>query len=510
VPAHPTGSSVSPHRWSALAAVLAVLAVGCRARSGPAAADDDAHEIPATRTVTFVHVNDLHASYTPRLEHGGESRYSRLRGYFETVQKDHPQALFTSGGDDFEKGSVAELTSGGQATIDVTHAMQFDVRVVGNHDFAWGEDKLLAFARDPHGVVLASNTTHDGDGGEAGYWAAEYAQVPVGDLRVGFFGMVSYPWNEQNEQYDGDFFPGGDFHTRFDYAVRAREIVESKRDNVDLLVMVSHLGLDDDRKLAREVPGIDVILGGHSHKVLQEPVVEGNTVIIQAGTGALWVARLDVEVALEGGGVVSTNYQLLPNAVPSPAMPADPEVQAAVERVMAEYAPDALNAVGQLRTAHNKTEIGALTARAALATLPGITAALVDHETVWQSWGPGPYNPQRFLDTFKVERQPADTPGFNSFYTAQISGADLLRLRDELPVTRWSLALGEGVEPGGTYRLAIQKHAAFNPSAYLPRGLTPTDPQPALEVWEVLERYARGRSGECLHLDEDDRVRGCP
>ena len=492
-----------------LVAALAVLALGCRARGGPPAADDDAHEIVATQTVTFVHVNDLHASYTPQLETIRESRYSRLRGYFEAVKQDQPHTLFTGGGDDFEKGCLAELTSGGQAVIDVTHAMQFDVRVLGNHDFAWGEESLLAFARDPHGIVLASNTTYDGDD-PAGFAAVEFAIKQVGALQVGFFGMVSRPWNEKNEQYTGDFFPGGNFHTRFDHAARAQEIVTAHRGEVDLMVMVSHLGLDDDRKLAAQVPGIDVILGGHSHKVLQEPVTQGDTVIIQAGTGALWVARLDVEVPLEGGGVVRTSYQLLPNAEPSADMPPDPQVQAAVERAMATHAPDAQNAVGHLRNAHERAEIARFTARAALATLPGIHAAVVDHETVWQSWGPGPYDPQRFLDTFKVERQPADTPGFNSFYTALIGGADLLRLADELPRNRWSLALGEGVEPGGSYRLAIQKHAAFNPSAYLPPGVTPTDPQPALEVWEVLDRYARGRNGQCLHLDVDERVRGCP
>ena len=97
--------------------------------------------------------------------------------------------------DDHEKGSVVEQISLGGATRDIVHALQFDVRVMGNHDFAWGVEGALAHARDPNAVVLASNVGYIGPDPEA-WEAQDVAIIPSGCMRIGFFGLVSAPWDE--------------------------------------------------------------------------------------------------------------------------------------------------------------------------------------------------------------------------------------------------------------------------------------------------------------------------
>lgn len=113
--------------------------------------------VSTTQKVSFVHVGDTHARFDL-----AEDSYSRIRAFLKRVRLENPYTLFTNAGDDHEKGSVAEQYSRGSAVTEATFAMQYDVRTIGNHDFAWGVDHLLAYSRDPYGMVLSSNTRYDG------------------------------------------------------------------------------------------------------------------------------------------------------------------------------------------------------------------------------------------------------------------------------------------------------------------------------------------------------------
>ncbi len=145
-----------------------------------------------SQRLTFVHVNDLHANYTPVGE-ADVSPWSRVRHFYERTRVESPYTIFTDGGDDHEKGSVAELLSEGRSTLELVQAMAFDVRVIGNHDFAWSLDEVLDFSNDPHAVVLSGN--HHMTGPDASRWGAEEFHVlTVGCVRVGFVGLTSEPW----------------------------------------------------------------------------------------------------------------------------------------------------------------------------------------------------------------------------------------------------------------------------------------------------------------------------
>jgi len=74
----------------------------------------------------------------------------------------------------------------------------------------------------------------------------------------------------------------------------ARNEVETMRDHADLLIALTHLGLKADVELAQSVPGIDIIVGGHTHAVLNEPMVVGSTTILQAGSWGRYLGRADV------------------------------------------------------------------------------------------------------------------------------------------------------------------------------------------------------------------------
>lgn len=71
--------------------------------------------------------------------------------------------------------------------------------------------------------------------------------------------------------------------------------MEALRDEVDVVVILSHLGLSTDRRLAEQIMGIDVILGGHTHHVLEEPLVIGQTVLGAAGKFGQWLGKVVLE-----------------------------------------------------------------------------------------------------------------------------------------------------------------------------------------------------------------------
>ncbi|MGO2012097.1 MAG: hypothetical protein ACTJH9_06640 [Pseudoalteromonas sp.] len=111
----------------------------------------------SSQTLRFIHVADLHARFGFK-----EKYFSHIKGYYNNAIAEQPYTVFTNGGDDYEKGTVAEQTSMGKATVEAIKAMEFDVRVIGNHDYAWGPEQLVEYANDDHAIVLASNTSYEG------------------------------------------------------------------------------------------------------------------------------------------------------------------------------------------------------------------------------------------------------------------------------------------------------------------------------------------------------------
>ena len=431
-------------------------------------------------TLSFVHVADLHASYNPGDD--GVSPYAFLAGYVAARRALNPATVFTDGGDDLEKGSLAELASRGAATRAIVHAMGFDVRTLGNHDFAWSAAETLAFARDPSATVVTSNVRYLGP--EGAFQTVPSTVRNVGCWRVGFFGLIPEPYGADGRQQDDDYYP--DFPTDNDTTEAARRIVDELRPRVDVLVLVSHLGLSADRALAHALPGIDVILGGHSHSTTPTPEQVGSTLIVHPGAHGKTVALLDLHLDPARGTLVGTDFALSP--IDAGLAEPDSAVQAVVEAQLATWAPDALQAVGRLERPRKRFEIAEISARAAVAVL-GVDAALVDRDLVDQPWNDLTVRRQALADTWTGMRAPPGSPGIDALYSAEVSGADLRALwsyADE----RWHVVVPFPLDEHATYTLALPKRAVADPSAGLPVVTTLVAPRLLCEAWELLDEWA--------------------
>ncbi|MDP3695003.1 MAG: metallophosphoesterase [Desulfocapsaceae bacterium] len=480
-----------------LIVLSSVIPQGCRA------AWPTCETTAASQQISFVHVSDTHARYNPIP--GGSSPLARVRGFVEQVREENPYTVFTNAGDDYEKGSIAEELSQGRTTRQVVQAMQYDVRTIGNHDFAWGLEELLAFSHDPVAVGLASNTKMTGNvpGRQPGW--VDYAELTVGCVKIGFFGFVSRPWNENGEQYDGPFYHRHpELQTDSRYVAITNEIIASHRQEVDLLVLVSHLGIYDDIHLAEQTQGIDIILGGHTHTTMTKPLRINETTIIHAGSHAETVGRFDLDYNLREKQIAGSHFALASNQ--EGVMPVDAATDQEINKIISSYQEAIHTDFARLNTSQRGLGMALIAARAAVETLK-CDAAFVNPQSAWQGRSLGGLTAQDVLDIFPVEREPAGESGSSSLYLIRETGADLLHARASLPdFTYWG---PENINPAMIYTVALPKAQALDQKRYFGREVSVAPPDSAGELWEAVVAFGRDRNSVNLSLDErgQDRSR---
>lgn len=452
----------------------------------------------SNQTLRFIHVADLHARFGFK-----EQYFSRIKSYYNNALTEQPYTLFTNGGDDYEKGTVAEQTSLGVATVEAIKAMKFDVRVVGNHDYAWGPQQLLEYANDDHAIVLASNTRYAGNS-EQTFDGVEFSIVQVGCLKVGFFGMTSVPWNELDQPIETAPIPDfiANFKMNWEWQEIAEEIVGKYSQDVDFMVMLSHLGEGTDTRIAQNVPGIDLVLGGHTHGGENYQLLENGSIVIQPNFFAQGLTDLTLTFDSNTKELTNIDYETIATSTISTT---DEQLQSEIDSIMGKYAPDANTEIAiseNYPTAEQVMEITALSAQHQYQ----VDAVLFDSAQVQTRWTPGTLTQEDFHNAFKVERQPSNTPGFSAIYQVTVSGSQLKDIVSSQP--DWVSLLPESINDHSNYTLALQKGPAFNGELFF-NDISFTEPALLAETWELLDKYARYRTSQCLHIDTDKPLNAC-
>ena len=257
----------------------------------PAGAEGEVRET----TVLFTH--DLHSHFLPQeTEGGGESGgYARLMTLLDRERKEHPDALTLDGGD-FSIGSLIQTLYTTQAAeLRTMGAMGYDAVTAGNHEFDHGGtgfaqmltaavssgDKLPALVMANYKPSADNPDQLDIQRAMAAYGAEDYMLLERGGVIYGIFGLVGLD--------SDDCAPASGF-TLEDPEQAARRCVDAlEEQGAEFIICLSHSGTSEnekkseDQQLAREVEGIDLIISGHTHTTLQEPIVEGDTYIVSAG-----------------------------------------------------------------------------------------------------------------------------------------------------------------------------------------------------------------------------------
>ena len=286
-----------------------------------------------TARLTILHTNDMHGRMDAMARLSAAVRQRRAQ-----VLQAGGQALFWDAGDALDRRYRLCSLSKGAALARVLNAMDYDLMTMGNDILlTYGPQAMAEVARRLACPVLAANC-RDGDGPlAAGLQEATTVRLQQGPV-VGVLGLTA-PWGGLYESF-GYRFP--DF---VDVAMRLA--AELRSQGAQILIVLSHLGLIDDQKLAESVPGIDLIVGGHSHDLLEQGIEHHGVLIAQAGCYA--EALGIVELILDGktGRVLSRRARV--ERVEEDQEP-DPAVLAAIEAAEVEAAGLAARPIGVLLT----------------------------------------------------------------------------------------------------------------------------------------------------------------
>jgi 5'-nucleotidase / UDP-sugar diphosphatase len=292
------------------------------------------------KTLTIIHTNDMHSQllgfspnkdYTPMTTGDDETvgGWARMAAEIKELKASRSNPVLVIDAGDFLMGSLFHMVCREEAAeLCLMKDMGYDVVALGNHEFDLrpaGLARILEAAEKKGKLptivssnVVFSNESADDDALKADFdrgLVKPYVIQDVDGMKIGFFGLMGYDAAE--------VAPFADPVTFSDYKEKAREMVKLLRETekVDLVVCISHSGLradkdkSEDEIMAKEVPGIDIIVSGHTHTNQPEPIVVGKTVIIQAWENARVLGVLDVSVGPDGVAVDKYEYVTLDDTI---------------------------------------------------------------------------------------------------------------------------------------------------------------------------------------------------
>lgn len=290
-------------------------------------------------TLTILHLNDTHSTLSsvgPRDAslHGSQGGIARAATVIESSRMTDPNVLFLHAGD-YSIGDLFYNAYFGVPELQLLKSLGLDAMTVGNHEWDLTPSTLLgalqtAFPDPADGFPLLSANTDLSDPSLAALrnYILPYTIIQKGNIKVGIFGMTTPETNLTSN-------PSPAFISDDIINISANTVAALASQNCDVIILLSHLGLALDKIVAANVPGINVIVGGHDHYILYSPVKVTNpsgktTLIVQAGSNYLYIGKL--KLLVDNGNVTLAGYQLIPL---DKSIPEEPTVLATVNSLIA-------------------------------------------------------------------------------------------------------------------------------------------------------------------------------
>jgi len=269
-----------------------VLLIGLIARAIVAAALGSLWLSSGSVTVSVIHTNDMHGYVEAETVKVGSQSFTmggmaNVVGNIDRWRAANPDHTLVLDAGDIWQGTFISSRSQGEIMIDAMNIAGYTAAVPGNHDFDFGQDVLKARVAQAHFPFLAANIIEEATGRTPPF-LKPYLITKVGNIRVGIIGLgyPGTPFITKPSNVAGLQFLSG--------AEAVNHYLDGVRRQADIVIVLSHMGMDEDEKLASTVAGIDVIVGGHSHIVQTNAKQVGQTIIVQAGSNAQYIGKLDL------------------------------------------------------------------------------------------------------------------------------------------------------------------------------------------------------------------------
>ena len=262
-------------------------------------------------TITFYHTSDLH-------EHS--ARLARIARFVEHQRAAGKNVVFIDTGDWFNKGDLTTLGLRGEAMADLMGAMAYDVVIPGNHDYSHGT-KRLAELIDKYSLPLAAANCRWPDDARPTN-AKPYRVFKFGGATVAVIGTATPIMGNASDR----------LLTVRPIAESVKATLATLEGTADIIVLLTHLGPPEDRKLIRALPRVDILFGGHHHKKFRTLDFNRRTKTILQHSGCFGECIGEVVIKWDGEKIVHRSVRLVTIAA---RMPESPKVAA----IRAKYKP---------------------------------------------------------------------------------------------------------------------------------------------------------------------------
>jgi 5'-nucleotidase len=264
-----------------------------------------------TKKFTILHSNDMHGDFLAEIKAGSGhliGGLALLSGYVNKVRREEKNVLYVIAGDMLQ-GSLIDSEYQGISTMEIMNYLAPDVVSLGNHEFDYGLPQLLFLEKMANFPIITANIYIKQYGKRL---MKPYLILHVDGFDLMFIGILT---EKVLDAVKKDKLVGS-FISLEDAAHEVGIITDAyKNDDIDLTVLLTHIGYDSDLELAALLKpewGVDMIVGGHSHTILQQPGQVNNILIAQAGVGTSQIGRFDITVDDDTNSIVEWKWQLIP------------------------------------------------------------------------------------------------------------------------------------------------------------------------------------------------------
>ncbi len=347
---------------------------------------DQLLQFEATGNVTLIHITDIHGQLVPTyfrepsvnigvgsargkvphitgaeyrrrygIKDGSPSAYaltyddftSLARGYgkmggldrmatvIDAIRAERPEALLLDGGDTWH-GSYTCYHTEGQDMVNVMNTMKPDAMTF-HWEFTLGSARVREIVQGLPFAAMGQNI-FDVEWDEPSDLFLPYKMFVRGGVKIAVIGQAFPYMPIANPRW---MFPEFSFGIRDEHMQKMVDEVRAK--GAELVVCLSHNGFDVDRKMVSRVKGIDIILTGHTHDALPEPVLIDGTILIASGSNGKFVSRVDLDV--RDGRLMGFKHKLIP--IFSDVITPDPVVTKAIAAERAPYLDQLTEVIGQ-------------------------------------------------------------------------------------------------------------------------------------------------------------------
>jgi len=260
---------------------------------------------------TILHSNDIHGDFLAEVS-GAKGNLigglSLLSGYINDVRSTEENVLYIISGD-MVQGSLIDLEFKGISTIEIMNYLSPDVVAIGNHELDYGLPHLLFLEKIANFPIVNANL-----------YIKKYNKrlmrpfiiINKAGFDILFTGIITEKVLDALKQ-DNLI---GSFISLEEASIEVGKITNAYKNNdIDLTILLTHIGFESDIELAKMLKphwGVDMIIGGHSHTILEKPVKVNNILISQAGTGTDQVGRYDIIVDDDTNSILEYKWQLIP------------------------------------------------------------------------------------------------------------------------------------------------------------------------------------------------------